>query len=110
MFYFDFLGAPQGFDLPLAFHRARPFWRDRAQHTLDSEYRNAYQNHPTNALHTGGRYSFSCRKPADAIVPQTVSVWKDRSARSIYGSEICGKTPSEHYIKEFVDSFTGPMN
>ncbi|CAF4040837.1 unnamed protein product [Rotaria sp. Silwood1] len=102
--------ASQGFCLPMAYNRSHPFWRERAQYTLDSEYRNAYQTHPKSAMHTGGRYSFSCRVPADAIVPQTLRVWKDRSLRSIYGHEISQKTPSELYMKEFVDSLNGPMN
>ncbi|CAF0975663.1 unnamed protein product [Rotaria sordida] len=101
--------ASQGFCLPMAYNRSHPFWRERARYTLDSEYRNAYQNHPKSVLHTGGRYSFSCRVPADAIVPQTVPVWKKRSLRSIYEHEISQKTPSELYMKGFVDSLSGPM-
>jgi hypothetical protein len=106
----QFLGAAQGFDIPLAYDRSHPFWRHRAQHTLDSEYRNNYQNHPKSALYFGGRYSCSSRVPADAIVPQTLPLWRTKSLQSIYGHEISDKTPSNLYMKEFVDSLNGPMN
>lgn len=106
---YNFLGAPQGFPLSLAYQRTRPYWRDRARHTLDSEYRNAYQNHPKSALHMGGRYAFSLRIPADAIVPQALPLWKQKCLRSIYGHEICQKIPSDLYMKAFVDSLDGPI-
>ena len=104
------LGTSQGFDLSLAYDRTRPYWRDRAKYTLDSEYRTRFQSHPKSAFHMGGRYSHSCRDPADAIVPQTLPVWKKRSLQSVYIHEISQKTPSEYYMKEFVDSLNGPMN
>jgi hypothetical protein len=94
----------------LAYDRSQPYWRHRAHHTLDSEYRKAYQIPPKETFHTGGRYSFSKRIPADAIVPQTLPVWKKRSLQSIYGYEIGQKVPSELYMTEFVDSFNGPMD
>ncbi|CAF3343031.1 unnamed protein product [Rotaria socialis] len=105
----DYTGASQGFNLSMAYERSRPFWRDRARHTLDSEYRSSYPNHPKAAMHTGGRYSFSSRIPADAIVPQTLPVWKERSLRSTYGHEISQKAPSDLYMKHFVDSLDGPI-
>ncbi len=94
----------------MAYDRTHPFWRHRAQHTLDSEYRNAFQFPPIETLHTGGRYSSSKRIPADAIVPQTLPVWKKRSLQSVYGHEISQKAPSELYMREFVDSLSSPMN
>ncbi len=109
-FLFVGIGAPQGFPLPLAYDRSRPYWRQRAQHTLDSEYRNLYQNHPKEALFTGGRYSCNPRVPVHAIVPQTLPVLNKKSLQSIYGYEISRKTPSELYMSEFVDSLNGPMD
>jgi len=101
----------QGFDLPLAYNRLHPFWRNRAEHTLDSEYRYAYQNPPKETLHTGGRYGSSCRVAVDGIVPQTLPVWKNKkSLKSVYAYEIGQKTPSEFDMKEFVDSLNGPMS
>lgn len=103
-------GSPQGFEISLAYARSHPHWRERAQHTLDSEYRKAYQNHPAEALFRGGRYACSNRAPADAIVPQTLPLWKKKPIRSIYAHEIGEKTPSESHMKELVDSLNGPMD
>jgi hypothetical protein len=61
-------------------------------------------------LHTGGRYASSCRIPVDGIVPQTLPVSKKKVLQSIYGYEISQKTPSEFFMREFVDSLNGPMD
>lgn len=93
-----------------AYDRSRPYWRQRAQHTLDSEYRKSYPIHPVDALFRGGRYACSNRTPADAIVPQTLPLWKKKPLQSIYGHEISDKAPSEFHMKELVDSLNGPMD
>jgi len=105
-----FLGSCQGFQLPLAYNRSRPFWRNQVPYTHNSEYRNHYQNHPKSAMHFGGRFAFSCRVSADAVVPQTLPAWKKKPLQSIYTCEIGQKAPSELYMREFVDSLSSPMN
>ncbi|UJR20557.1 hypothetical protein I4U23_023684 [Adineta vaga] len=100
----DYTGSCQGFQLPLAYNRARPFWRNQVPHSLNSEYRNHFQNHPKPAMHFGGRFAYTNRIPADAIVPQTLPIWKKKPLHSIYTCEISQKTPSDRYMKEFVDS------
>ncbi|CAF1366765.1 unnamed protein product [Adineta ricciae] len=106
----DYTGSPQGFKLPLAYTRSRPFWRNQVPHTLDSEYRNHFQNHPHVSMHFGGRFAYTNRMPADAIVPQTLPTWKKKPLHSIYTCEIGQKAPSDRYMKEFVDSFGAPTN
>ncbi len=103
-------GAPQGFPLPLAYNRSRSFWRNRAYHTLDSEYRRSYQYplRPTTA--SIGRYTFSCRIPADAIIPLTLPMYRKRLPQTTYVREFNEKVPSQIYMKDFVDSFSGPMD
>ena len=105
-----YLGAPQGFPLPLAYNRSRPFWRSRAHHTLDSEYRTSYRYSLKPTTTSIGRYSFSSRIPADAIVPLTLPMWKKIPSQSTYHKEITEKAPSQLYMREFVDSFNGPMD
>jgi len=94
----------------LAYNRSRSFWRNRAYHTLDSEYRRSYQYplRPTTAVH--GRYTFSCRNPADAIIPLTLPMWRKKSCQTTYVREFNEKAPSQLYMKDFVDSFDGPMD
>ena len=105
-----YLGSPQGFALPLAYNRSRIFWNNRPQYTLDSEYRRSYEN-SIRAMNTPtGRYGFTRRTPADAIVPLTLPVWKQGSSQSTYVREISDKAPSQLYMRDFVDSFHGPMN
>ena len=99
--------------MQLAYDRLHPFWREQAQHTLDSEYRHMYQIHPKQALFTGGRYACHQRVPADAIVPQTSPMLKKKKnqlLRSIYGHEISQKAPSDLYMRTLVDSLGGPMD
>ena len=104
------LGSPQGFPLPLAYNRSRIFWNNRAQYTLDSEYRRSYEN-SVRAMNTPtGRYGFTRRTPANAIVPLTLPVWKQGSSQSTYVREISEKAPSQLYMRDFVDSLHGPMN
>jgi len=94
----------------LAYNRSRSFWRNRAYHTLDSEYRRSYQ-HPVRATTAlTGRYTFSCRIPADAIIPLTLPMWRKKSSKTTYDREFNEKAPSQLYMKDFVDSFNGPMD
>lgn len=94
----------------MAYERSEPFWRDQAKHTLDSEYRDCFRNLSKEAMHRGGRYGCSNRKAADAIVPQALSIWKkNKSMRSVYGYDISDKSPTDEFMKEFVDSLNGPM-
>ncbi|CAF3081916.1 unnamed protein product [Rotaria socialis] len=111
----DYIGSPQGFPLPLAYNRSRPFWRNRGHHTLDSEYRSSYEQplRTTSTVTTTlfpGRYRFSCRIPADAVVPLTLPMWRNKSSKSTYKREISEKAPSQLYMKDFVDSLSGPMD
>ena len=96
--------------MSLAYKRTRPYWRDRALHTLDSEYRYSYQDLSKEVPNPNGRYGCSPRAPADAIVPQTLPLWKKRTLKSIYSSEIGDKPPTDSYFKDFVDSLGGPMD
>ncbi|CAF1423609.1 unnamed protein product [Adineta steineri] len=105
----DYTGSCQGFQLPLAYNRPRAFWRNQVPHTFNSEYRNHFQNHSKTAMHFGGRFKFTSRVPADAIVPQTLPTWKKKPLHSIYSYEISQKTPSERYMRDFVDSFGDSM-
>ena len=107
------LGAPQGFPLPMAYNRSRSFWRNRGFHTLDSEYRRSYQQ-PIRATTAPsipiGRFAHSCRIPADAIIPLTLPMYKKGSVRTTYVREYNEKAPSQLYVKNFVDSFGGPID
>ncbi len=96
----------------MAYNRSRPFWRNRAYHTLDSEYRRSYQSpiRTTTAPATIGRYTFSCRIPADAIIPLTLPMYRKRPPPTTYVKEFNEKVPSQVYMKDFVDSFNGPMD
>jgi hypothetical protein len=94
----------------LAYNRSRSFWRNRAHHTLDSEYRNSYQYPLRATTAPTGRYSHSSRIPADAIVPLTLPLWKKRSSQTTYVKEISEKAPSQLYMRDFVDSFNGSMD
>ncbi|CAF0866750.1 unnamed protein product [Rotaria sp. Silwood1] len=108
----DYIGAPQGFPLPLAYNRSRSFWRNRAHHTLDSEYRSSYEQplRATAIPAAPGRYKYSCRIPADAIVPLTLPMWKKNISQTTYKRDISEKAPSQLYMKDFVDSLSGPMD
>ncbi|CAF0915634.1 unnamed protein product [Rotaria sordida] len=107
----DYIGAPQGFPLPLAYNRSRSFWRNRAHHTLDTEYRNSYEKAlRATAAPPPGRYKFSYRIPADAIIPLTLPMWKKNISKSTYTRDISEKAPSQLYMKDFVDSLNGPMD
>ena len=103
-------GAPQKLQVQLAYERKHPYWRHRAKHTLDSEYRYSFKTHPKTALHFGGRYSFSSKKPAESIVPQALPRWKNQPLHSIYTNDIAQKSPTDLFIKVFVDSLNGPMD
>lgn len=94
----------------MAYKRLRPHWRERARHTLDSEYRFSYQDLLKEASSPKGRYGCSPRTPADAIVPQTLPLWKQRALKSVYTQDIGDKPPTDAYFKEFVDSLGGPMD
>ena len=94
----------------MAYSRTRPYWRHRAHHTLDSEYRHAFQDSSKEVPRPGGRFACTSKIPADAIVPQTLPVWKKRSLQSIYKQEISEKSPSNEYMRDFVDSLNGPMD
>ena len=61
-------------------------------------------------MHFGGRFAYTNQVPADAIVPQTLPVWKKKPLHSIYTCEIARKAPSDRYMKEFVDSLGDPTN
>jgi hypothetical protein len=94
----------------LAYNRSRSFWRNRAHHTLDSEYRRSYQCPIRPITVPTGRYAFSCRIPADGIIPFTLPMWKKQSSQTTYVREFDEKVPSQLYMKDFVDSFSGPMD
>jgi hypothetical protein len=102
-------GAPQGFPLPLAYNRSRSFWRNRGHHTLDSEYRRSYQSPLRPTTVPVGRYGYTSRIPANAIIPLTLPMWKKRSSQTTYVREFNEKAPSDLYMKDFVDSFSGPI-
>lgn len=102
-------GAPQGFPLPLAYNQSRSFWRHRGHHTFDSEYRNAYRNAIRATENPAGRYGHTSRVPADAIIPLTLPLWRRGSSQTTYVREISEKAPSQLYMRDFVDSFHGPM-
>ena len=103
------VGTPQGFPLSLAYQRSRPFWRNRGHFTFDSEYRNSYRQHVQTTSNTIGRYAHSCQVPADAIIPLTLPLWKKNSSKTTYVREFNEKAPSTMYMKDFVDSFSGPV-
>lgn len=94
----------------MAYNRSRSFWRNRGYHTLDSEYRRSYQYPLRTTTAPNGRFTFSCRIPADAIIPLTLPMWRKGSSRTTYGREFNEKVPSQMYMKDFVDSFNGPMD
>ena len=94
----------------LAYQRTHSHWREKAKHTLDSEYRYCFQDSSKLVQSPSGRYGCSPRTPADAIVPQALPVWKKQSLQSIYGHEISDKAPTDVYMREFVDSLGGPMD
>ncbi|CAF0960520.1 unnamed protein product [Adineta ricciae] len=102
----DFLGAPQGFPLPLAYNSSRSFWRNRAYQPSNSEQKCSLR--PTTA--PVGRYAYTRRAPAEAIIPLTLPMWRKGSSQTSYKTEFSEKAPSELYMKNFVDHFSGPMD
>lgn len=94
----------------MAYNRSRSFWRNRGHHTLDSEYRCSYEQPLRPIITPSGRYRHSCRIPADAIIPLTLPMWRKKSSNTTYKREISEKAPSQLYMKDFVDSFSGPMD
>lgn len=93
----------------MAYNRSRSFWRNRGNFTHDSEYRVSYRNAPQTISNPTGRYGFSCRVPAEAIIPLTLPLWRKGSSRTTYVREFNEKVPSEAYMKDFVDSFSGSL-
>lgn len=94
----------------MAYNRSRSFWRNRGYYTLDSEYRNCYRNPPRTASNSIGRYAHSSRIVADSIIPLTLPMWKKTSTKTSYDTEFNQKTPSDMYMKNFVDSFADPTH
>ena len=103
-------GAPQGFPLPLAYNRSRSFWRHRGHPTFDSEYRNSYRNALRATETPAGRYGYTSRIPAEAIIPLTLPMWRKGTSQTTYVREYNEKAPSQLYMRDFVDSFHGPMD
>ncbi|UJR29134.1 hypothetical protein I4U23_010348 [Adineta vaga] len=106
----DYLGAPQGFPLPLAYNSSRSFWRTRAYQPSITEHQNNHQYclRPTTA--PVGRYAYTRHVPAEAIIPLTLPMWRKGSSQTAYKTEFSEKAPSLLYMKNFVDHFSGPMD
>lgn len=94
----------------MAYNRSRSFWRNRAYHTIDTEYRRSYEHSARPTTAPIGRFTYTSRIPADAIIPLTLPMYRKRPPPTTYVREFNEKAPSDRYFRDFVDSFAGPIN